>query len=65
MDADDVSVSNLQRQIIHTSKREGTNKAESAKKSILELNEHIKVNTYPEYLYADNAEVIVQRIRFY
>ena len=56
VDADDVSVSNLQRQIIHTSKREGTNKAESAKKSILELNEHIKVNTYPEYLYADNAE---------
>ena len=43
VDADDVSVSNLQRQIIHTSKREGTNKAESAKKSMLELNEHIKV----------------------
>ena len=64
VDADDVSVSNLQRQIIHTSKREGTNKAESAKKSILELNEHIKVNTYPEYLYADNAEELFKEYDF-
>ena len=64
VDADDVSVSNLQRQIIHTSKREGTNKAESAKKSMLELNEHIKVNTYPEYLYADNAEELFKEYDF-
>ena len=64
VDADDVSVSNLQRQIIHTSKREGTNKAESAKISMLELNEHIKVNTYPEYLYADNAEELFKEYDF-
>ena len=64
VDADDVSVSNLQRQIIHTSKREGTNKAESAKKSMLELNEHINVNTYPEYLYADNAEELFKEYDF-
>ena len=49
----------------HTSKREGTNKAESAKKSMLELNEHIKVNTYPEYLYADNAEELFKEYDFY
>ena len=64
VDADEVDLSNLQRQIIHTSKREGTNKAESAKKSMLELNEHIKVNTYPEYLYADNAEELFKEYDF-
>ena len=30
----------------------------------LNLNEHIKVNTYPEYLYADNAEELFKEYDF-
>lgn len=43
-DFDKVDLSNLQRQIIHHSDRIGTNKADSAKKTLEQLNPHIKIS---------------------
>lgn len=49
-DGDTVSLSNLQRQIIHTTKDIGMQKTLSAKERINNLNPNIKVITYPYYL---------------
>jgi molybdopterin/thiamine biosynthesis adenylyltransferase len=59
VDADEVNLSNLHRQIIHTTKNTGVNKAESAKQQMLELNPLIQVDTYPYFLTPDNAEEII------
>lgn len=45
-DSDDVDLSNLQRQIIHTTNDIGRAKAESAKETLSLINTDIKVNTY-------------------
>ena len=45
-DADEVDLSNLQRQIIHTMKDLGKSKAVSAKETINSMNPDIKVNVY-------------------
>ncbi|MDE6232455.1 MAG: molybdopterin-synthase adenylyltransferase MoeB [Lachnospiraceae bacterium] len=64
MDADIVNISNLQRQIIHSIETENINKAESAKKMMLKLNNDIIVKTYPYFLDADNAEEIIEEYDF-
>ncbi len=55
IDDDDVDLSNLQRQIAHTTERIGVNKAESARQSVLALNPGIKVTVHSERLTAANA----------
>ncbi|MDE6698968.1 MAG: molybdopterin-synthase adenylyltransferase MoeB [Lachnospiraceae bacterium] len=64
MDADTVSISNLQRQIAHNIDRENINKAESAKLSMQKLNDKIEVISYPYALTADNAEEIIGKYDF-
>ena len=64
MDADTVSISNLQRQIIHTTDTISENKAISAKKHIFALNPEIKVTAYPEDLTPENAENIIRDYDF-
>lgn len=59
MDGDVVEVSNLHRQVIHRSSREGQNKAESAKLSMLELNPLITVVAYPVRIDQANSQDIV------
>lgn len=59
IDADVVEESNLQRQIIHNTKRIGQYKAESAKQTIQELNPDIKVNTYIDILDETNVADII------
>ncbi len=59
VDFDVVDVSNLQRQIIHTTDRVGERKVESAKRSINALNPDIKVVTYEEMLGAENVERLI------
>lgn len=59
MDADNVSISNLHRQIIHSLERVDMNKAESAKMAIRNQNELVRVETYPFFLTPDNAEEII------
>ena len=59
VDFDIVDVSNLQRQIVHTTDRVGERKVESAKKSINALNPEVKVVAHEEMLVAENVERII------
>ena len=59
VDFDIVDVSNLQRQIVHTTDRVGERKVESARKSINALNPDIKVVAHEEMLVAENVERII------
>jgi molybdopterin/thiamine biosynthesis adenylyltransferase len=54
IDGDVVDLSNLQRQIIHTTEEVGTPKVESAKRKMLAINPHIKVNTYQTMVSAES-----------
>ncbi len=54
VDFDVVDLSNLQRQIIHSTERIGMLKTESAKKTIEALNPDVKVTLFNEKLTADN-----------
>ncbi len=61
VDFDKVDESNLQRQIIHSSKNIGMNKTESAKISINNINPNVKVEAYSEKLTSKNALEIINR----
>ena len=55
VDADVVDLSNLQRQILHSTDRIGVPKAESAKQTINSLNPDVQVRIYNERLTVDNV----------
>ncbi len=55
VDFDAVDASNLQRQIAHGTSWVGRPKVESARARILELNPHVRVDTFQEALSSDNA----------
>ena len=59
IDFDVVDLSNLQRQIVHTTDRIGEKKVDSARKTLLALNPGINVIGYDEMLVADNVERII------
>jgi molybdopterin/thiamine biosynthesis adenylyltransferase/rhodanese-related sulfurtransferase len=59
VDFDVVDLSNLQRQIIHTTDRIGTKKVDSAKKTIEALNPDVKVVAHEEMLTEANVERII------
>ena len=59
VDFDVVDVSNLQRQIIHTTDRVGERKVESARIAINALNPEIKVVAHEEMLVGANVERII------
>ncbi len=58
VDYDEVDLSNLQRQILHSTPRIGIPKVESARQHLLELNPHVQVETFIEVLTAENMEQI-------
>ena len=65
-DYDQVDLSNLQRQIVHTTASVGEPKVESAKHNLLALNPEIEISTYPRKLHGDellkevsSADVVV------
>jgi sulfur-carrier protein adenylyltransferase/sulfurtransferase len=60
VDFDVVDLSNLQRQIIHTTDRVGMLKTESAQKSINAINPGIKVNRHEVRLSSDNVMDIIK-----
>ena len=60
IDDDQVDLSNLQRQIIHKTAEVGTDKTESARRVITEINPDVKVITHQERLGEDNAEKIIK-----
>src|SRR5437764_13552854 len=59
IDSDVVDESNLQRQILHNTKRIGQYKAESARETIEALNPDVKVVTYIERLDESNVRRII------
>src|SRR5262245_3496053 len=61
IDADRVSLDNLQRQIVHDTPSVGRPKVESARETIERLNPHVEVETYFERLDAENALDIISR----
>jgi molybdopterin/thiamine biosynthesis adenylyltransferase/rhodanese-related sulfurtransferase len=54
VDNDEVDLSNLQRQVIHSSDRIGVPKVDSAEQTITALNPDVKVEKYPLRLGAEN-----------
>ena len=63
-DADVVSLSNLQRQVIHASKDEGRLKAESAAEKMSAINPEVQVLTYPYYIDKENASELFAQYDF-
>ncbi|WP_295808217.1 molybdopterin-synthase adenylyltransferase MoeB [uncultured Nitratireductor sp.] len=59
IDDDTVSLSNLQRQVIHDTANVGVTKVESAKASIARINPHVSVETHSERLDLENAAEII------
>jgi sulfur-carrier protein adenylyltransferase/sulfurtransferase len=59
VDNDEVDLSNLQRQVIHSSERIGVPKVDSAEQTITALNPDVKVQKYPVRLGADNIVEII------
>ena len=59
VDFDVVELSNLQRQVLHTTDRVGDSKVESALRSINALNPDVTVVGYPEMLVAGNVDRII------
>jgi sulfur-carrier protein adenylyltransferase/sulfurtransferase len=60
VDDDEVDLSNLQRQVIHTTDRIGRPKVDSAEQTIAALNPDVEVVKYPVRLDASNIMEIVQ-----
>jgi molybdopterin/thiamine biosynthesis adenylyltransferase len=59
VDDDHVSLSNLQRQVIHGTESVGISKAESAKAAITRINPHVTVELHKLRLTADNAGALI------
>jgi molybdopterin/thiamine biosynthesis adenylyltransferase len=59
VDDDVVSLSNLQRQVIHDTARIGEPKVASAAAAIARLNPHVKVETHATRITAENAATLV------
>lgn len=58
-DADEVDLSNLQRQIIHTTADLGKAKVQSAKETMQAINPDITVNPYRTFVAADNVMELI------
>ncbi|ESZ38988.1 molybdopterin-synthase adenylyltransferase MoeB [Mesorhizobium sp. L2C066B000] len=61
VDDDIVSLSNLQRQVIHATDTVGIAKTESAKAAIARINPHVALELHDFRLTADNAAILVAR----
>jgi len=59
VDDDAVSLSNLQRQVLHGSQEVGNPKVASAGRAVARINPHVRVVPHPVRLAEDNAEAIV------
>ena len=61
VDDDTVSLSNLQRQVLHGTSDIGTAKANSARAAVARLNPHVEVEAHPVRLSEANAVEIISR----
>ncbi len=58
-DADDVDITNLQRQILHTEQSLGESKVDSAELALTQINQHIQINTYSRH-FSQHDKTILQ-----
>lgn len=63
-DADEVDLSNLQRQVIHTTKDIGRAKVESAARTMQEINPDITIHQYPVLVSSDNILDLIKDYDF-
>lgn len=63
-DADEVDLSNLQRQVIHTTSDVGKAKVQSARETIEAINPDVTVNTYRTFVAADNIMELIAEYDF-
>lgn len=61
MDADVVSLSNLQRQILYRENQIGMLKVEMAYETLTALNNECRIETYPHFLTEENASTIISK----
>lgn len=59
VDADEVDLSNLQRQIIHTTNDVGKAKVKSAKETMNAINPDVTVNTYRQFVTSENIMELI------
>lgn len=64
VDGDTVSITNLQRQVIHHTSDVGRSKVYSAAEKIKAINPDVKVETYEQYLTEDNALELIRPYDF-
>jgi thiazole biosynthesis adenylyltransferase ThiF len=64
VDADEVDLSNLQRQIIHATADVGKPKVLSAKETMNAMNPDVTVNTYPEFVTSENVMDLIKDYDF-
>ena len=64
IDNDEVSLTNLNRQIIATTKTIGKAKVEVAKERILEINPNAKVETYKEFFMPESKEFFDETVTY-
>ncbi|MCD8019114.1 MAG: thiazole biosynthesis adenylyltransferase ThiF [Clostridiales bacterium] len=63
-DADEVDLSNLQRQIIHATEDVGKAKVQSAKETMNKMNPDVKVNTYRTFVDSENIMDLIRDYDF-
>ena len=63
-DADVVDLSNLQRQVIHTTANIGKAKVESAKEAMEAINPDVKVNVYQTFVDSTNIRELIREYDF-
>jgi molybdopterin/thiamine biosynthesis adenylyltransferase len=63
-DADDVDLSNLQRQVIHATADVGKAKVQSARETMNDINPEVEVKTYRTFVSADNIMELVAEYDF-
>lgn len=63
-DADEVDLSNLQRQIIHSTEDVGKAKVKSAKETMDQLNPDVTVNTYRTFVTSENIQELIEDYDF-
>lgn len=64
VDADEVDLSNLQRQIIHATEDVGKPKVQSAKETMNKMNPDVTVNTYHEFVTSENILDLIKDYDF-
>ena len=62
IDADTISIDNLQRQVLYRENQVGKSKAMEAKKSLQKLNLEVKITAFDEYFSPENAAELVKNV---